>query len=78
MSYTNENRFATERTLNYPCAGEATTERIDPIPDNAVVAMAYIPIQTDTSRYDSMRALSEGTLFPSLNKPFFGGRWRGR
>ena len=43
---------------------------IPPIPYDATVAMAYVPFQTDTAMYDDMKALCEGTLFVSLNKPF--------
>ncbi|NLB37103.1 MAG: spore coat associated protein CotJA [Clostridiales bacterium] len=40
------------------------------LPANPVVAMAYVPFQTDTTIYDDMRALKAGTLFPVLDKPF--------
>ena len=42
------------------------------LPEDPVVAMAYVPMQTDTKMYDESKALSEGTLFPALNKPFAG------
>ncbi|MCR4616391.1 MAG: spore coat associated protein CotJA [Clostridiales bacterium] len=35
--------------------------------------MMYVPFQTDTTVYDDMKALEEGTLFPVLNKPFMAG-----
>lgn len=41
-----------------------------PFPEDYSVAMAYVPIQTDISVYDEMKALEVGTLFPVLNKPF--------
>lgn len=44
----------------------------NPIPENAVYAMAYVPFQTDIECYDCICALKNGTLFPSLNKPFTG------
>lgn len=43
-----------------------------PLPEKPVVAMAYIPFQLDKTAYDPEMALREGTLFPSLNKPFYG------
>lgn len=43
-----------------------------PLPENPVVAMAYVPMQTDTTMYDESKALAEGTAFPVLNKPFAG------
>lgn len=45
---------------------------ISPLPANPVVAMAYVPFQTDTATYDEINALACGTLFPCLNKPFKG------
>lgn len=42
------------------------------LPENPVVAMAYVPFQTDTTTYDEMQALKIGTLFPVLDKPFRG------
>ena len=47
---------------------------VTPLPDTVVTAMAYIPFQTDTTQYTPETALSEGTLFPNLNKPFLGGK----
>ncbi len=45
---------------------------ITPLPADPVVAMAYVPFQTDTNTYPEMQALACGTLFPCLNKPFKG------
>ena len=42
------------------------------LPEDPVVAMAYVPFQTDTTTYDEMKALKIGTLFPVLDKPFKG------
>lgn len=42
------------------------------LPENPVVAMAYVPFQTDLNVYDENKALSVGTLFPVLDKPFTG------
>lgn len=41
-------------------------------PLNPVVAMAYVPFQTDNATYDEFNALACGTLFPCLSKPFKG------
>ena len=38
-----------------------------------VVAMAYVPVQTDADMYEPCKALQQGTLFPSLDKPFLRG-----
>ncbi len=46
---------------------------ITPLPANPVVAMAYIPFQTDTTTFDDLiQAFACGTLFPCLSKPFMG------
>lgn len=47
---------------------------ISKLPKNTVVAMAYVPFQTCKDSYDAEKALSKGTLFRSLNKPFLGGK----
>ena len=39
---------------------------------NHYVAMGYVPMQQWEEIYDINTAFHEGTLFPSLNKPFFG------
>lgn len=43
------------------------------LPENPVVAMAYVPFQTDNSVYDAAKALQRGTAFPVLDKPFLAG-----
>ena len=40
---------------------------------NKLVAMCYVPVQEWEQVYDEDTAFSAGTLFPSLNKPFWGG-----
>ena len=40
--------------------------------DCAPLAVPYVPMQpTDAKQYSSQEALSQGTLFPGLNLPFF-------
>ncbi len=54
---------------------ESSCKRIcvnTPLPDDPVVTMAYVPFQLDKTSYDAEKALQEGTLFPVLNKPFYG------
>ncbi|MBQ8765729.1 MAG: spore coat associated protein CotJA [Clostridia bacterium] len=43
------------------------------LPDYPVVAMAYVPFQTELVTYTSDEALCSGTLFPELDKNFYGG-----
>ena len=44
------------------------------LPEDTVVAMAYVPFQTELVTYTSDEALCNGTLFPELDKKFFGGK----
>ena len=44
------------------------------LPTDVVVAMAYVPFQTELVTYTSSEALSNGTLFPELDKKFYGGK----
>lgn len=39
------------------------------MPQNAILAYAYVPIQKWGRVYPLEEALREGTLFPALNKP---------
>ena len=45
-----------------------------PLPDDPVPAMAYVPFQQWGEVYEPERALDAGTLFPVLDKPFYGRR----
>ena len=45
-----------------------------PLPENPVVAMAYVPYQQFNTVYSAEKALDNGTIFPELDKPFFGRR----
>lgn len=44
------------------------------LPGDTAVTMAYVPYQLDMNVYCPEVALQNGTLFPVLDKPFFGGR----
>lgn len=41
-------------------------------PPMTPIGMAYVPFQSWERPYDSEAALSRGTIFPSLDKPFIG------
>ncbi len=45
---------------------------ISPLPEDATVAMAYVPYQIKENMYSAEQGISEGTMFPELNKPFEG------
>lgn len=42
------------------------------LPKTLAYAMAYVPFQQWETPYDSEVALSRGTVFPCLDKPFIG------
>ena len=41
-------------------------------PDQMPLAMAYVPWQRFGRTFDLDQALQLGTIFPELNKPFYG------
>lgn len=45
-----------------------------PLPENPVPGMAYVPFQQWDKTFEPERALDAGTLFPVLDKPFYGRR----
>ena len=49
-------------------------EDLPKLPQYMVTAMAYVPFQTELVTYTSMEALYNGTLFPELDKKFYGGK----
>lgn len=48
------------------------------LPEDPVVAMAYVPMQTELETYPSAEGFNNGTLFPELNKKFYGGKCCGQ
>lgn len=59
---------------NRNCMGRREEEEkydVSPIQDYAL-AMAYVPWQHFEHVYEPDRALEVGTIFPELNKPFYG------
>lgn len=43
-------------------------------PENASLAMTYVPYQRFEGLYDEDTALDRGTLFKALDLPFYGGK----
>ena len=60
--------FAPRQSCSCP-----SQDALPPLPENPVVAMAYVPFQTDIAVYDAAKALQRGTAFPVLDKPFLAG-----
>ena len=51
---------------------------IAPFPEKTVEAMAYIPYQQQKSKtYAPAQALESGTVYPILDKPFYGSKCSG-
>ena len=47
-------------------------------PEKTPPAMAYVPFQESNPKtYSPVQALDAGTIFPELNKPFYGKRCGG-
>ena len=62
--------MADENTMLRGCRTTCTPlPRRTPVP-----GMAYVPFQQWSETYEPARALDDGTLFPVLNKPFYGRR----
>ncbi len=55
---------------------EAGNTELSPLPDTTVVAMAYVPFQNNITMYNVSEGFLNGTIFPELDKPFFGGKCR--
>ena len=47
-----------------------------PLPAVTVEAMAYVPYQQYKTIYSAEKGLENGTIFPELDKPFLGTKWR--
>lgn len=48
------------------------------LPENPVEGMAYVPFQMNNSpTYTPIQGFASGTMFPSLNKPFYGSKCGG-
>ena len=44
-------------------------------PENTSEAMAYVPFQMNNSpTYTPAQGFASGTMFPTLNKPFYGSK----
>lgn len=51
---------------------------LSPLPSKTAEAMAYVPFQQCYSKtYSPAQALESGTVYPILDKPFFGSKCAG-
>ena len=51
---------------------------LSPFPSDTAETMAYIPFQQHNSKlYSPAQALEAGTVYPILDKPFFGSKCTG-
>lgn len=45
------------------------------LPDDPAYAMAYVPFQEENEKlYSPDQGFALGTMYPALNKPFFGSK----
>lgn len=61
--------FSQQDTMDCSCHRHCVTTAL---PCEPQVTMAYVPFQLDKTSYQPEKALMEGTLFTTLNKPFCG------
>lgn len=47
-----------------------------PFPEDTALAIGYVRWQNLCNVYEPEKALAQGTLFPELDKPFYGRRAR--
>lgn len=51
---------------------------IPPLPEKTVEGMAYVPFQPNGAQtYTATRGFEAGTMFPTLDKPWYGEKCRG-
>lgn len=55
-----------------PCHRADTCEHHQTMPEDPVIAMAYVPWQRWANLSNRTKALQQGTIFADLNKPFSG------
>lgn len=56
------------------CTDGLLPQPMTPFPEETPPGMAYVPYQMWGDAYDAEYAISKGTLFPVLDKPFIGMR----
>ena len=73
---THRETSAAPKSQNCPCSQppSSKTDNMYEHLKHLTPAMAYVPYQQFTSAYDLGYALSVGTIFPQLCKPFCGKR----
>ena len=55
-------------------AAQSNTEvTMSALPANPVLAMSYVPMQFYRDMYSTEKGFSAGTIYPELDKPFYGG-----
>lgn len=42
------------------------------LPEDPTLTMAYVPFQDFEEPYDTLKGFDKGTIFPALDKPFYG------
>lgn len=51
---------------------------LSPLPQKVTEAMAYVPFQPNGAEsYSAVRGFEAGTMYPALDKPWFGSACRG-
>ena len=63
--------MASRPMKNHPPKHHPCSDKTNPLAGMAI-AMAYVPWQFMNETYEPDKALQCGTIFPELNKPFYG------
>ena len=67
-----ELKFKEFFNVEKPVEAHPKTKFSDTPLDRLPLAMSYVPMQSFGEVYDEHEALKRGTLFPELDKPFYG------
>lgn len=75
--FTNQNCTDCKNVTSIPACINTDFCVAEPVCRNdGILTMAFVDMQPLDSVYPESTALCNGTLFPNLNKPFYGGKKR--
>lgn len=72
----NENRYSNSAVTVPPCISTDYCVQSHKDMNGGILTMAFVDMQPLESVYPPETAFCSGTLFPNINKPFFGGNIR--
>lgn len=71
-----DNFYSANNPINYMCQSTPACKTECPTAQSntKVLGMAYVPWQHWKQTYECCQSLKKGTIFPELDKPFYGRR----